>query len=815
MSLDLSGYMDVFADEAREHLQNLNQALLEFEQDLGNVEHVNIMFRSAHTLKGMSATMGFNEVAELTHKMENMLTPIREGKLQATEDIVDLLFKCLDALQAMADAHIAGEEHSVKIDELVSQLVELATGEAPPPKAEAPAGDAPQAPAAAEYPVEIGDGLKSEITSERNNGREVFHIHVVFEKGCELKNVRAFMVVKDLKNNGRLLHCVPPEEELAEADLGDSIDLLLSSTEDAGHLGDIALGVLEVESASVLPLGKAPAAPAPAGGGEAVKLADIFPLNEYIQTIISQAGKDGYRVVHVHVTLDEDCTLKSARAFMAHKQLEELGEIIATRPDVEDIEFEKFDLDLDFLLLTKEPAGSAAKALEQVSEIASASANDNVLLPGDEPKEEAKKPEAPASPAAKAAAEIKPAKADEKKPAARKADDKKPASQAKPTQTIRVDTSRLDHLLNLVGELVIGKTRLQQLASEIKSNELSDTIEQVDLIVFDVQNVVMQTRMVPIETVFNRFPRMIRDLAKARGKQVELVITGGETELDRTVVDEIGDPLVHLIRNALDHGIEPAEDREAKGKAPKGTLTLAAYHEGSNVFIQIKDDGAGIDPDRIRKSCVKKEVLTEDQANALSDQEAIEQIFAPGLSTAEKVTDISGRGVGMDVVKSKIEYLSGDIGVRTKLGEGSTFTIKLPLTLAIVQALLCKVSDEDYAVPLAYIEETLRIRQEDIQRVNKRDVYVLRGEVLPLVWVRDLLGSPPPEKERDNWFVVVVSAGQEQVGLCVDEPGGQMEIVIKSLGKYLQYVPYIAGGTILGDGTVALILDVAQFAHKG
>jgi two-component system chemotaxis sensor kinase CheA len=315
---------------------------------------------------------------------------------------------------------------------------------------------------------------------------------------------------------------------------------------------------------------------------------------------------------------------------------------------------------------------------------------------------------------------------------------------------------------------------------------------------------------VPIETVFNRFPRMIRDLAKSRGKQVELVMKGGETELDRTVIDEIGDPLVHLIRNAVDHGIEPPEVREQAGKPPAGVLTLAAFHEGSNVFIQIRDDGAGIDTERIRRKAVEKGLVSAEQAAALSGEQALELIFLPGLSTVEQVTDVSGRGVGMDVVRTKIHELSGEVKLATAMGTGSTFTIKLPLTLAIVQALLVKVAAEEFAIPLAYIEETLRLRPAQIQKVNQQDVVLLRGDILPLVWMRKLMHSPDAARKDDGWFVVVVRSGGQRVGLCVDETIGLTEIVIKSLGRYLLNTQYIAGGTILGDGTVALILDVAH-----
>ena len=367
-------------------------------------------------------------------------------------------------------------------------------------------------------------------------------------------------------------------------------------------------------------------------------------------------------------------------------------------------------------------------------------------------------------------------------------------------------------LLNLVGELVIGKTRLQQLATETRNREMADSIEHFGQVVFDLQSVVMQTRMVPIETVFNRFPRMIRDLAKSRDKKINLEMSGAETEMDRTVIDEIGDPLVHLIRNSVDHGLESPAERQAAGKDPEGHLHLAAFHEGSNVFIQIRDDGRGIDPDIIRRKAVEKGIISQDAAGKLSNQQAIELIFEPGFSTAEQVTDISGRGVGMDAVRSKIDYLNGEVNMTSETGKGTVVTIKLPLTLAIVQAQLVDIAREVFAIPLAYIEETLKVVPTDIKRANQKDVIMLRGDILPLVYMRELLGSPATEERSDSMFVIVVASGKQRIGLVADRPLAQMEIVIKSLGRFLNDVPYMAGGTILGDGRVALILDVAQLA---
>ncbi|MCH7471827.1 chemotaxis protein CheA [bacterium] len=816
MSIDLSNYLDIFAEEAREHLQALNESLLEFEKEPANLELVNTMFRSAHTLKGMSATMGYSDTAELTHKMENLLALVRQGDLQAGQEVVDLLFRCLDALQEMVEAHIGGLEHSVDISGLVAEMEQLDRSETGTAVSSAK-GKAEAAPESAGYPGKLGQAERKAIDAAREDGRGVYHLHVVLRSDCELKNARAYMVVREIKQLGQMIHATPAEQTLTENDFGDSFDLLLASSGPADAVSRAVMSVLEVDHVAITEFqerGAPPAASAKSKPG----LAEVFSFNEYDLTVIAEAKNEGFRVVHVRTMLTEDCVLKSARAFMVNKQLEQLGEIVAIHPDVEDIELEKFERELHFLLLTEAPPGSAASALNSVSELDLVEVDEDPVVPASL-RLEIERPEAAtgageggASPGEESKAAVA-AQMSSETEAKKNAAGAKPVERARHTQTIRVDIERLDALLNMVGELVIGKTRLALLASEINRNDLSETISHFGLIVSDLQNLAMQTRMVPIETVFNRFPRMVRDLAKSRNKQIELKTSGGETELDRTVIEEIGDPLVHLIRNSLDHGIETAAEREACGKPSAGILSLSAFHEGSHVFIEVADDGKGIDHEVIRQKVVEKGIVTQEEADALTEEQAVELIFAAGLTTAEKVTDVSGRGVGMDAVVSKLVSLNGEIKVRTEVGVGSKVTIKLPLTLAIVQALLVKIAMEHYAIPLTYIEETLRIWPKQIKKINQQDVYQLRGEILPLVWTRQLLDCPDAPRSDESWYVVVIRSAGQRVGLCVDATVGQMEIVIKSLGNYLSNTKYISGGTILGDGTVALILDVAHIVE--
>lgn len=413
-------------------------------------------------------------------------------------------------------------------------------------------------------------------------------------------------------------------------------------------------------------------------------------------------------------------------------------------------------------------------------------------------------PEAQAQQAAPAPAPAqeapKPASAPAKKDGAKKG-----------TQTVRVDIGRLDKLMNLVGELVISRARIERLVQEARLRQFDETLSQLGRISGDIQELVTKLRMVPVSFTFDRFPRLIRDLCKTLNKNVELVLEGEDTELDRTVIDEIGDPMVHLIRNSMDHGIEHPEERKAMGKPEKGILKIAAYQEGSGVVIEVSDDGAGIDPERVKQKAIERGIITEDRAAIMSDDEATQIVLLPGFSMAKQITDLSGRGVGMDAVKTKVEQLGGQFDLVSKKNEGTHVYIRLPLTLAIVLSLLIKVGEETYAISLENVEETIMVRKEDIKTVHGEPTTLLRGEVLSLNILGDILGTEDLERDRDEYPVVVVKIGKNKIGFIVSQLIGQQEIVIKSLGKFLAKIDGITGGTILGDGNVALILDVASF----
>jgi len=488
-------------------------------------------------------------------------------------------------------------------------------------------------------------------------------------------------------------------------------------------------------------------------------------------------SENGCNVYEIIVTLHESCMLKSARSTVVMRNLSELGEIIETVPPVKDLEDEKFDREFKVIISTIEDANKLEEAAKKVSEISKVE-----VKPHTGPKSREKT---------------------EEKTSATEGS----KTSIKSVQSVRVSIERLDSLMNLVGELIINKIRLMQLASVHKLNDLEETLASLNRLTNDLQEEIMAARMVPIEQIFNRFPRMIRDLAKKEGKELDLILEGGDIELDRTVLDEIGDPLVHILRNCVDHGIESPEVRKQNGKDPKGTIKLTAKREKNHVVIEAVDDGKGMDPQKMRETAVKKGLMTQEEAAKISDNEAINLSFMAGFSTAEKITDISGRGVGMDVVRTKIGGMGGSIKLESVLGKGTTMKLKLPLTVAIIHSLMVKVGSDIYAIPIANVIRDLSIKKEEIKTIKGEEVVMIRGEVLPLVRLHtlfDIKGNGSQEL-----LVVVVERMGSNVGLVVDQVIGQQEVIIKNLdNNILKGVKGFAGATILGDGNVALILDV-------
>lgn len=536
-----------------------------------------------------------------------------------------------------------------------------------------------------------------------------------------------------------------------------------------------------------------------AEAGEAKEKYKDFVYADFERHAIAEAFEKGINVYTITVFVDENCLLKAARAFLVFKSVEGVGEIIKSNPSAQDIEDEKFELDFSICVVSKESLEAVLAVIKNVSEIADAVGEKLESVPGDIKTETGE------------SKEVRPAE-DEKKPAAAVAKAAPAKTQSKPivNRSVRVDIEKLDVLMNLVSELIIAKNGLvsQSSSEEIsQSQAFNEQIEYLERVTTNLHESVMKVRMMPIETVTQKFPRMIRDLSKKLNKKMELYMTGEDTELDRTVIDEIGDPLMHLLRNSADHGLESAEVRAKRGKPEVGSVCLDAYQDGNNVVIEVGDDGNGIDVEAVRNKALDKGSITPEQAAAMSDKEIIDLLFKPSFSTAKVVSDISGRGVGLDVVKTKIEALGGDIEVKTELGVGSTFIIRLPLTLAIIQALMVELGDEKYAISLGSIQIIEDIPVSDIKYVQTKEVVNLRGSVIPIIRLDEVLDIES-SNEEETLTVVIVKKGDRLAGLVVDKLIGQQEIVIKSLGKYISNSKIINGATILGDGEVALILDV-------
>ena len=527
-------------------------------------------------------------------------------------------------------------------------------------------------------------------------------------------------------------------------------------------------------------------------------------LNDSQLHVLQKAKAQGHNVIGLTVYVQESCILKAARAFLVYKTLEELGEIIVSVPSAQDIEDEKFEYDFSLIMVSKESAEKAIAAAKSVSEI-------EEVVGGMVDVPEASEEEVKAMEVEVAESKV----ADSNANAPVKAEGTKAVDKKKPVvnRTVRVDIEKLDVLMNLVSELIIAKNSLVSAATS--SNEegtynlaVNEQIEYLEGVTTNLHESVMKVRMVPIETVVNKFPRMIRDLQKKLGKRMELYMSGEDTELDRTVVDEIGDPLMHLLRNSADHGIEDDEKlRIQRGKPAVGTIHLNAYQDGNNVVIEVKDDGNGIDVQKVKAKAIERGTITEEQGAVMSDKDIINLLFLPSFSTAKTISDVSGRGVGLDVVRSKIESLSGEVDVKSTLGVGSVWTIRLPLTLAIIQSLMVIVGGEKYAIPLGNIQTLESIQPSEIKFVQQKEVINLRGDVIPIIRLNQVLGCESTKGADEEMTVVIVKKGDRMAGLVIDELTGQQEIVIKSLGKYIGKTKVISGATILGDGEVALIID--------
>lgn len=687
--MDTSQYLDIFIDETKEHLQSLNEHLLILEKEPDNMDTINEIFRAAHSLKGMAGTMGFKRMQKLTHDMENVFQEVRNGNMNVTSKLVDILFRGLDALEGYLKC--------------IQETSDEGT----------------------EENVDIIQGLDEVLT----------------------------------EGLGGVSAASEPEPVAKQASADDA---------DKKKYKYITIGDAEIK-------------------------------------MIDKAKADNKNIFGITVVLMDTCILKSARAFLVFKSFEGKGDVVKSIPSIEEIEDEEFDLDFSWIFSTTMSIDEVKKIISGVSEIAEVYVEqfDNyVSIKEHNDNEEDKQTE-------KIIENVKATKNPTKDAAP--TDNKPVKGSGKHTgRSVRVDIEKLDVLMNLVSELIIAKNGLVSISSSesnVANTGFKEQIEYLERVTTNLHESVMKVRMVPIESVVNRFPRMIRDLSKKLNKKMNLYMSGEETELDRTVIDEIGDPLMHLLRNSADHGLESNADRVLAGKPEVGSIFLDAYQDGNNVVIEVRDDGAGINIDKVKRKAIEKGFINQEQADRMNDKEVIELLFKPSFSTADKVSDVSGRGVGLDVVRTNVESLGGSIEAKTEMGVGSTFIIRLPLTLAIIQALMSEVGNEKYAIPLGSIQTIEDVLPEDIKYVQGKEVINLRGTVIPIIRLREVL-DVEADDEPETLTVVIVNKGDKQAGLVIDNLIGQQEIVIKSIGQYINNVKMIGGSTILGDGEVALILEV-------
>src|SRR5690625_518411 len=660
----------MFVDESLENMDMLYDKLLELEQHPTDKSIIEEIFRAAHTLKGMSATMNYHHLAELTHALENVFDGIRYDRITVQADMMDDILETVDHLQAMVEDIANGGDGSRNVADTIQRLTEI-------------------------------------------------------EQGLNVGQIKQM-------------------QELVPTRLESFTDMV---------------------------------------------------LDEFQLAILQESKEQQYENLLVTIELSKDCLLKGVRSFMIFDIIEKNGEVVYTNPEVEQIEEEDFGNTFSVLFVTKESKENMEAKLHKVSEINQITIEPFSVEDYNQTKDKLEK-----------TVDITTENIEKEHP---EKINKNDSAQKVASKTIRVDIERLDTLMNLFEELVIDRGRLEQIAFELKNADLADTVERMSRVSSDLQNIILTMRMVPINTVFNRFPRMIRQLARDLEKEVTIKIIGAETELDRTVIDEIGDPLVHLIRNAIDHGIESPEIRMKNGKPSEGTVTLEAYHSGNHIFVEISDDGAGIDKEKVKQKAIDKGIITAEEARTLSDQQTYELILASGFSTNEEISDVSGRGVGLDVVKNTIESLGGNISIDAIQGEKSVFTIQLPLTLSIISVLLVELKKEKYAIPLSSIIEATVIHRDEIYAAHHHQVIDFRGSVVPLSDLHEVFDVDPSEQDEDDDYVsvVIVRKGDKLTGLIVDSFIGQQEVVLKSLGDYLTNIVAISGATIIGDGEVALIID--------
>lgn len=759
-------YLTMFVDETREHLQAWSDGLMRLEKT-NDLSVIPTIFRAAHTIKGMAMTMGFQRMGEITHSAENLLDDVRNGRLTMSTPVVDALLHGLDHLETLLDdIESSGQERAMDVSEVLRALTAARKGPNEKPSTVKPTMSETDRPLLSAERKVAEEAIRQ--------GYRVFEITIGFDKNCVMPLARFQQWLQRIDQN-QLLSTTPDATILDAGDYSGEITAVIATREDMDEVGETLMSVSEIIPRSVHEWLLT--------GETYQKTGNLLPENRnitddpHVRTVISKVLEEGKTVLEVGIRLAQSCRMKAARMFMVFEAVGGHDQLLFCDPHITKIEAEEMDHEVLFVCYANESADVIQTRIQSILEVSlvelrewlktDAGAIRGENLVSTNLSESAK-------------------------------------TEKRKTSTIRVDTGRLDDLMNLVSELVIDKTRLERIRTEVEHQDLSETIDHMSRLSNELQELIMSIRMIPVESVFNRFPRMVRDTAQSLNKQIEFVMTGEATELDRTVVEEIGDPILHMLRNSLDHGIESAEKRRIAGKPPVGRIELRAYSAGNHVFIEVEDDGGGIPREKVLKKARERGIVGAN--DVLTDHQVNQLLFASGFSTADQISDLSGRGVGLDVVRTKIEALSGKIDVYSEEGRGTKFVIRLPMTLAIMDGLMVRIGNDPYLIPIGSISETGRLGPTRL--LHGKEVVVWRGQVVPIVRAQTVFGQDGGESSA---YVVFVSRGERVVGIAVDELVGQFEVVLKSLDAKLKKIPYFAGATILGDGEVSLILDANAF----
>lgn len=746
MPTDCSQYKEVFIEEAREHIDTLTKSLLSLEKDPQNTELVNMLFRAAHTLKGCSGMMGYKDIQELTHAMEDVFDDLRKGR-KPTSNLITVLLECADALSCRLENIQNMNEEEIKVPSLLQKLQEAteltALEEVKEMKKEVSPVEAKKEVLPAEKKpviIELTETEKEAVVNAEICGEHCYFVDLKFSKDCAFKSVRSILVLSKISEMAEIIKSHPDQKEL-EAFKEDKLD-------------------------------------------SGFKIAIISRCSaEEIEKCIRQVCEiEDVHVVHYDPAAQEETTIKP-EVKIAPASTVKIEDKIEAEAEItpQGIASEKIVQETSQVSLLEEPEEIETPSTETKSP----PMKDNVLSLKNRIEEQSKQ----ITEASKLFAEVR------------------------ATQTVRVKFEQLDKIMNLVGELVINKIALLQLISDNRNGELKRIAENIDRLTSDLHDLVMQVRMVPVSQIFDRFPRLVRDLSIKRNKLIDLVMEGRDIEIDRTVLDEIGEPLIHLLRNSVDHGIETAEERKKANKNPVGKIRLSAQRSGEHVIIEVEDDGAGIDPEKVKEVAIKRGFISKEEAEKMSRNELVSLIFLPGFSTSKEVTETSGRGVGMDVVKTKIAALGGTVQFETRVGKGTKITLKVPLTLAIIKAILVRDSGQTFTIPTSQVSEIIRAKRSDIKLLGKTDAIVVRGKVIPVVHLHKLLGYDGPNEEEFELLITHLGDEKTKLGLIVDSVISQQDILVKPLSETLKGIKGISGATILGDGQVVLVLDVGQFVN--